>query len=301
MGVLAAVCDADLHPLEAIRHVHSDVRIFDDYATMFALADLNAVVVALPAQLHAEVALAAIAAGLDVFVEKPLALNVNDAQAVVDAAREKGRTIVVGHLLLYHPAVRIMLGMVRAGAIGDLRHLRARRTGWGRLRSHEDVWWSFAPHDVAVMLELFGEAPHSAVWDTSAYVQPHIADAAYASFRFSLGRTAHVAVSWIDPEKVSRFDVFGSRGVLTFVDGNDGGSLTLTPCGDRLGVRGEPELWREDARTIDVPRDEPLEVEMREFCQAVRGGPLPPSQGEAGLEVVRALSLVAPREAVGCP
>lgn len=296
MGVLAAACDPDLHPLEEIRSRHTGVRVFSDYATMLALANLNAVVVAAPAQLHAQLAHEAIDAGLDVFVEKPLALTVTDAQAVVDAANAAGRRLVVGHLLLYHPAVRLLMQLVAGGAIGELRHLRARRLSWGRLRSHEDVWWSFAPHDVAVMLEIFGEEPLAVTSSKAAYVRSDIADLAYADFTFSRGRSAHLEVTWLDPSKGSRLDVFGSRGVLSFMDGQDAPRLQLTQCGDVLNDRGEPELWRKEPEQISVPAGEPLELELEAFCRALRGGARLPSDGAEGLAVVRTLATLGERE-----
>ncbi len=296
LDVLAAACDSDLHQLEEVRSRYGGVRVFADYATMLALAELDAVVVAAPAQLHAQLACGAIDAGLDVFVEKPLALSVADAQRVVDAANAAGKRLVVGHLLLYHPGIRLLMQLIERGAIGELRHLRARRLSWGRLRSHEDVWWSFAPHDVAVMLEIFGEEPLAVTSAKAAYVRPNVADLAYADFTFSESRSAHLEVTWLDPAKGSRLDVFGSRGVLSFIDGQDAPRLLLTPCGDALNARGEPELWRKEPEEIDVPAGEPLELEMEAFCRAVCGGQPPPTDGEEGLAVVRTLATLGERE-----
>lgn len=292
MGVLAAVCDGDLHPLEEIRAKYSGVKVFCDFESMLSLAKIDAVAIAAPAQMHAQLALRAIEAGLDVFVEKPLALGVADAQRVVDAARDAGRKLVVGHVLLYHPAVRTMLKMIGDGRIGQVRHLRSRRLSWGRLRSYEDVWWSFAPHDVAVMLEVFGEEPSTVSCDASAFIRPHIADVTYADFRFSMGRSAHIEVAWIDPDKGMRLDVFGSTGVLTFSENSEGTKLVLTPCGDRLNARGDAELYREPVRAIDVPEGEPLQIELEAFCRTVRGGRLPPSHGDEALAVVRTVAMI---------
>ncbi|MBV8147748.1 MAG: Gfo/Idh/MocA family oxidoreductase, partial [Candidatus Eremiobacteraeota bacterium] len=133
LGVLTAVCDADLHPLEEVRAQYDGTKVFCDYRTMLSLAKIDAVAIASPAQHHAQMALQAIDAGLDVFVEKPLALRVADAERVVDAARINGRKLVVGHVLLYHPAVRAMLKMIADGAVGTVRHFRSRRLSWGRL------------------------------------------------------------------------------------------------------------------------------------------------------------------------
>lgn len=292
LGVLAAACDADLHPLEEIRTHYEGVRVYCDYRTMLRLAKIDAVIVAAPAPLHAELALDAIAAGLDVLVEKPLALSTHDAGVVVEAARRAGVKLAVGHVLLYHPAVRLGLELIDDGRIGDVRHFRSRRLSWGRLRAHEDVWWSFAPHDVAVMLEVMRGEPERAVAAAGAYVRPNVADVTYADFGFSRGRTAHVEVGWIDPEKRSGFDVFGSRGVLSFSDGAAGPQLTLTPCGDRPGPGGQPELWRDQTERFAVPEGEALAIEIEAFCRAIRGGRMPPTDGDEGAAVVRALAMV---------
>jgi len=295
LGVLAAVCDTDLHALERIRSRYDGVKIYCHYPTMLRLAKLDAVAIAAPAQFHAEFAHLAIEAGLDVFVEKPLALSVSEASGIVDAAERAGCKLAVGHVLLYHPAIRAMLKLIGQGCIGDVRHFRSRRLSWGRLRAHEDVWWSFAPHDVAVMLEVFGEEPSSVTSASGAYVRPHIADVTYADFAFSTGRTAHVEVAWIDPNKRSGIDVFGSRGVLSFAANGGESSLTLVPCGDRLNARGEPELWRGEPQPIETPPGEPLTLELESFCRMERGGAPVVTDGREGLAVVRTLAMVHER------
>jgi UDP-2-acetamido-3-amino-2,3-dideoxy-glucuronate N-acetyltransferase len=295
MGVLAAVCDADLHPLNEVRARYPGVSLFCDLGSMLDHAKLDAVMIASPAATHAKLALQCIDAGKHVFVEKPLALNVADAERVVRAADEAGLTVFVGHVLLYHPAVRAMLQCIADGRIGRVRHLRSRRLSWGRLRSEENVWWSFAPHDCALMIEVMKDSPVNATGWLSAYVRPHIADFAYADFAFEDGRSAHIEVSWLDPDKSSRIDVFGSEGTLTFIDSREGATLTLTPCGDRLDARGVPELWRGTSSGIALDAAEPLRLEIEAFCHAMRGGVLVPTDGREGLEVVRALDMVDAR------
>jgi UDP-2-acetamido-3-amino-2,3-dideoxy-glucuronate N-acetyltransferase len=293
LGVLAAVCDTDLHALNDVRSTYSGTALFCDAAAMLEHAKLDAVVIAAPAHAHAKLALAATEAGKHVFVEKPLALSVEDAQCVVDAAERAGVTLFVGHVLLYHPAVRALLECVNAGRIGRVRHLRSRRLSWGRLRAHENVWWSFAPHDCALMIEIMKDAPVKGTGSLSAYVRPGLGDFAYADFAFADGRSAHIEVSWLDPDKSSRIDVFGSEGTLTFIDSRDGGTLTLTPCGDRLNARGEPELWRGETVEVELSGGEPLRLELEAFCRAIRGAHEHiPTDGREGLEVVRALAMV---------
>lgn len=292
LGVLAAVCDTQLRALDEVRSRYPGTGLFCDVHAMLDHAKLDAVVIAAPAPAHAALALAAIDAGKHVFVEKPLALNVQDAERVVQAAEAAGVTLFVGHVLLYHPAVRAMLKCIEQGRIGRVRHLRSRRLSWGRLRAHENVWWSFAPHDCALMIEIMKATPSSATGWLSAYVRPGLGDFAYADFAFDDGRSAHIEVSWLDPDKSSRIDVFGSEGTLTFVDSREGATLTLTSCGDRLDTSGEPELWRGGTEQIDLPGGEPLRLELEAFCRAIRGAREHiPTDGREGLEVVRALAM----------
>ena len=292
LGVLESVCDANEAALTGIAEQYPDVGLELEISSLLE-RDIDAIVVAAPANLHAELALEAIAAGKHVFVEKPLAMSADDAATVVRAARAGGRVCFVGHLLLYHPAVRRMIGLIREGAIGDIRHVRSRRLSWGKLRAHENVWWSFAPHDVALVLELFEAFPEGVRGSLAGFVRPRIADFAYADLQFTGGRTAHIEVSWLDPDKKSRVDVFGSKGTLRLLDSREGAQLILTPCGDRPDDLGRPELWREDPRTIDFTPAEPLAAEIGAFVDAVDNGSRPITDGEEGLRVVQVLSMLS--------
>jgi UDP-2-acetamido-3-amino-2,3-dideoxy-glucuronate N-acetyltransferase len=292
LGILESVCDANEAAVAKVADQYPEIGLEFDLASLLE-RDIDAVVIAAPAPLHAELALEAIAAGKHVFVEKPLAMSADDAATVVRAARAGGRTLFVGHLLLYHPAVRRMLGLIAEGAIGDVRHVRSRRLSWGRLRAQENVWWSFAPHDIAVTLEILGGVPDSVKGSMSAFVRPQIADFAYADMIFGGGRSAHIEVSWLDPDKTSRLDVFGSAGVLRLTDSRDGAQLTLTLCGDRHAERGQIELWREDPREISFGTSEPLAAEMQAFIDAVTAGTRPMTDGEEGLRVVQVLTMLA--------
>ena len=290
IDVLESVFDTDRAALTWVAQEYPGVVLEGD---LRALLDrqIDAVVIAAPAPLHADLALEAIASGKHVFVEKPLAMNPDEAATVVRAAYAGGRTLFVGHLLLYHPAVQRMIGLIREGAIGELRHVRSRRLSWGRLRTAENVWWSFAPHDIALVLGIFEETPYAVHGSTAAFVRERIADFAYADLAFSQGRSAHIEVSWLDPDRSSRLDVFGSKGVLRLCDAREGASLTLTRCGeeeDETGMR----LWREDEERIDFTPAEPLKTELRAFIDAIAAGTRPLTDGDEGLSVVRALSML---------
>jgi UDP-2-acetamido-3-amino-2,3-dideoxy-glucuronate N-acetyltransferase len=292
LGILESVCDANQAALAPIAERYPRIAVERDLVS-FLNRNIDAVLIAAPAPLHAELALEAIAAEKHIFVEKPLAMSPDEAATVVRAARAGGRTLFVGHVLLYHPAVQRMLGLIREGAIGQVRHVRSRRLSWGKLRAAENVWWSFAPHDVALVLEIFEEEPQSVRGSTSAFVRSRVADFAYADLVFSRARSAHIEVSWIDPDKSSRLDVFGSEGVLRLCDSRDGASLTLTPCGQTEDEFAIPSLWRREEQEISFSPAEPLMVELRAFVDAIRTGSRPLTDGEEGWRVVSALSMLS--------
>lgn len=295
LGVLGAICDADSALLGKTWDKHPEATAtlrFDELLRM----PIDAVVVATPAQTHAQLALAAIAAGKHVFVEKPLALSVLDAQMIVAEARRKGVHVFVGHIVLYQQGVRAVLEAVRTGMVGDVHHVRARRASFGRLRFVEDVWWSFAPHDVATMLAVMGEEPVGTSIARHSFATPGIADFAYGDFRFSGGRSAHIEVTWLDPLKSASLDVFGSGGMLALRELSGETRLAYIPCGvDRKEV-ARAELWRGEETTHRFERDEPLRTELQAFIDQITHGTPVPTNGEAGLAVVRALSMTASSE-----
>jgi UDP-2-acetamido-3-amino-2,3-dideoxy-glucuronate N-acetyltransferase len=291
LGVLESICDANEAAIALLGEQYPDVAL-ELEVTSLLQRDIDAVAIAAPAVLHAELALEAIEAGKHVFVEKPLAMSADDAAMVVRAARARGLTVFVGHVLLHHPAVKRAFELIEEGAIGDVRHLRSRRLSWGTLRSSENVWWSFAPHDVSLALAIFGEMPVSVNGSELAYVQPNIADFAYADLTFTGRRSAHIEVSWLDPNKTSQLDIFGSTGVLTLKDSREGATLTLTPCGEKLDASGKPLLWREEPVNVEFAPEAPLKAELRAFCENVARGTRPLTDGENGLQVVQVLGML---------
>jgi len=292
LGVLESICDANEAALAQAAMLYPDAGLAFDLDAMLE-REIDGVAIAAPPVVHAELAQRAIAAGKHVFVEKPLAMSADDAAMVVRAARERGVTLFVGHLLFYHAGVARMLGLIREGAIGEIRHVRSRRLSWGTLRASENVWWSFAPHDVSLVLEIFDEPPLSVDGALSGFVRPHVADFAYADLRFTQGRSAHIEVSWLDPDKSSRIDVFGSDGVLRLIDAREGASLTLTPCGARYDELDRPALWNAEPQSVAFTPSEPLVDELRAFIDAVTTGRQPLTDGEAGLRVVRVLGMLS--------
>lgn len=290
LGILASVCDIDASALAGVKRTYPNVETltdFDEFLTM----PVDAVIIATPAHLHATMCLNAIAANKHVFVEKPLALNVEDGKRIAEKAKASKLTLFVGHLLLYHPAVRKLQAMVAEDVIGRLWHIRSRRVSLGKLRSHESVWWSFAPHDIALMLALMREEPQSVAAAQTALRDPDICDVAYADFQFSHGRSAHVEVCWLDPAKEAQLDVFGEKGVLRFVDSRSGSSLLLRRFLLSTNQRGVPLVSRGDEQLIGVEPGEPLKAELLAFFDSIRTGKEPETNANQGVAVLRALTM----------
>lgn len=289
LGILDSVCDADAGARATVEAAHPGIATLSSYDEQLT-RPIDAVIIATPAQHHARMALQALAARKHVFVEKPLALTVPEAQSVVDAAQRAGLTVFVGHLLLYHPAVRRLRQAVAQGMVGHVWHIRSRRLSLGKLRAHESVWWSFAPHDVAVILAIMGSEPERATALQAACRADKIWDAAYADYVFANGATAHIEVGWLDPHKSARMDVFGSAGVLTLEDSRAGSSLVFTPCGARGGESGLA-VWRDEPVQLDVEPLEPLKAELEAFVASVVSGQAAETDGNEGIAVLRMLKM----------
>jgi UDP-2-acetamido-3-amino-2,3-dideoxy-glucuronate N-acetyltransferase len=289
-GVLSAICDENATALSALAAEYRGVRTVDDYQRLLQLP-LDAIVLATPASRHCEMALAAIESGKHVFVEKPFALRTDEAAAIVARADTCGVRTFAGHVLLYHPAIDELLRLVSEGAIGELRHVRSRRLGFGRLRSFENVWWSFAPHDVAVMLEIAGGFPSGCSSEAVDVAGSGIADFAYADYSFSHEFSAHVEVGWLEPERSHRLDVIGTRGTLTFADSRDGAALVLNSREIATSASGERSAKITETRQIPVREIEPLRAEIEAFVNSIETNSPTKTDGRSAIAVTKALAM----------
>jgi UDP-2-acetamido-3-amino-2,3-dideoxy-glucuronate N-acetyltransferase len=288
LGVLTAVCDPAPASLQAIATAYPGVAVVSALDDL--LDQVDAVVIGAPAELHAQLALCALDAGKHVFVEKPFTLSVADGEMVAAAAAAAKLQVFVGHLLIYHPAVRALRRLVAAGEIGRLWHVRSRRVSLGKLRNRESVWWSFAPHDISLMLALLGEEPLGVVAAQAGWLTPRMPDAAYADYSFSNGRSAHIEVSWLDPNKMWQLDVFGTDGVATLAEAPGQTRLKLARCGARLDENGALCAWRGASTDIAFEQGEPLREEMVAFLTAVRFNIAAETDAAEGLAVIRAVA-----------
>jgi predicted dehydrogenase len=246
-------------------------------------------------------------AGKHCFVEKPLAQSVAEAERAVAAAREADRTLMVGHLLEYHPGLEKLKGIADSGELGDIHYIYGNRLNLGKLRAEENALWSLGAHDVSVVLRLAGgDEPIECTAVGECYMREGVEDVVFAYLRFPSGLAAHLHLSWLDPHKERRFTVVGSKKMATFDDMEIERKLTVYDKGfdEDFASYGEYIARSGDIHSPQVPNDEPLRIECLEFVAAIREGRPPRSDGESGLRVVRVLealqdSLDRSRRSVG--
>jgi predicted dehydrogenase len=288
---LVWLCDESEERLA--RHAHA----FPEAAGSTALADLlsddslDAVALATPVPTHAALARRVLEAGKHCFVEKPLARSIDEAEAVVAAARATDRVLMVGHLLEYHPGVERLKQLMDARELGEIRYVYSNRLNLGVLRPDENALWSLGAHDVSVILWLAGEEPYECRAVGESYMQEGIEDVVFCYLRFPSGLSAHMHLSWLDPHKERRFTVVGSKKMATFDDMELERKLTVYDKGfdESYASYGEYIARSGDIFSPRVPNEEPLGIECRHFVECIRDGSEPRSGGEAGLRVVRVL------------
>jgi predicted dehydrogenase len=292
---LVALHDNDPQRLKKSANQYPATRPVASLEELAALQDVQGVVVAASAVSHYTLARTLLEAGKDVFVEKPLALSVTHAEDLVRIARECGRILMVGHLLLYHPAVRYLKGMVERGELGDLFYIYSQRVNLGKVRRDENALWSFAPHDLSVILHLLGMEPIDVVARGAAFLQGSVEDVVFVDLRFPDGKLAHVHVSWLDPHKLRKFTVVGSRKMVVFDDMEASEKVRIYDKGvDRAGeVVSYGDALTVRSGDILIPRlslQEPLRLECQHFVECVRDRKAPLTDGAGGLQVVRVLA-----------
>jgi predicted dehydrogenase len=302
LGTLALVCDAAEAGRAQAAQMAPQIPVVSSMADVLA-SSATGVVIATPAETHYALARQALKAGKDTFVEKPLALTYEEGATLVRLAEKAGCILMVGHVLEYHPGVVRLLGLVRAGELGKVQYICSNRLTLGKVRREENILWSFAPHDIAVILRLMGAMPFQVTACGGSYVQPNIADVTVTNLLFDNGVRAHIYVSWLHPFKEQRLVVIGSRKMASF----DDVAKKLVLYDQHVDVRdGEPVPVKGDGLEVSYPFDEPLRLECQAFLEAMATRQPPLTDGASGLRVLKVLqaaqrSLVTNGEPVSLP
>lgn len=288
LGVLAAISDGHAPTAERMSSEFEVPAI--DWQEILADASIDAVSLATPAVSHAAMALDAIAAGKHVFVEKPLALSSKEGERVVTAAAAAGRTLMVGHLLHYHPIFAQARAMVVAGELGPIDYIFSNRMSLGKFRTEENALWSLAPHDVAMVLAIVGEEPFRVTAQGATFVTPGVADWATVQLVFPGGTRGHIQASWASPYKEQKLAIIGRNAMLVFEDSEPDWNRKLALYRHSIDKSGPvPVPVKADAEYIKVPRGEPLKNECQHFLDCIATGSVPCSDGYEGLRVLRVL------------
>jgi UDP-2-acetamido-3-amino-2,3-dideoxy-glucuronate N-acetyltransferase len=288
LGALAAVCDPDQAAADELAsRYHAPIVEFE---AVLRDANIVGVAIAAPAVLHAELSRRAIEAGKHVFVEKPLALTLGEAGPLCALAERMDRRLMVGHLMQYHPGFSKLRELVRTGALGRLEYIYSNRLNLGKVRREEDILWSFAPHDLSMILSLVGEEPVEVTAQGGYYLHKSIADVTTTHLTFPGGEQAHVFVSWLHPFKEQKLVAIGDRAMAVFDDGQPWSrKLLLYP--HRIEWREAlPVPQRAEADPVPLDGGEPLNLECRHFLDCVITGSRPRTDGREGLRVLRVLA-----------
>jgi predicted dehydrogenase len=285
LGVLQIVCDTQEQGRAAARDCAPGCEVFADVDRVLA-SSVDAIVLATPAETHFGLAGRVLEAGKDLFVEKPLALTHAEGVSIVRKARSLERILMVGHVLEYHPAILKLRQLVESEALGRIRYIYSNRLSLGRIRREENILWSFAPHDIAVILRIIGEAPFEVVACGGAYVSPNIADVTVTNLLFNNGVRAHIFVSWLHPFKEQRLVVVGSRKMASF----DDVAKKLVVYNQRVDwTSGTPVPVKGDGEEVPFPNEEPLRNECLAFLEAVRTRKQPLTDGDSAVAVLSVL------------
>ena len=291
---LRYVCDLDTGKLKNARVQYPGAIGTTSYDEVVADENLDAVVIATTAPTHYSLTKRALLAGKDVYVEKPFVLNVEQAEELTSLAISNGRILMVGHLLEYHPVVVILKDMIKSKQLGDIHYIYSQRLNLGTIREDENALWNFAPHDISSILYLLGKEPVDVAARGQSYIRKGVEDVVFLNLSFADNSMANIHVSWLDPHKVRKLTIVGSKKMAVFDDLEATEKLRIYDKGAQYS--GNYETFAEymglrfgDITIPYIKSGEPLQVECQHFLDCIRDRAQPLSDGKDGIRVVRVL------------
>ena len=290
IGFLKLLCDSNKETLKQYNEQYPELKTCLALSDVLNRDDIQAVVIATPAETHYTMARESLLADKHVYVEKPLVLSENEGIELIQLAKERKRVLMVGHLLQYHPAFLRLKEMVQSGELGRINYIYSHRLNLGKIRREENILWSFAPHDISMILTLAGEEPEAVMATGGNYLHNRIADVTTTNLEFPSGLRAHIFVSWLHPFKEQKLVVVGDRKMAVFDD-------TL-PWPEKLLVYEHSIEWKDnipipskaDATKFQIEAREPLKEECKHFLDCIINGKEPLTSGKEGIRVVRVLN-----------
>ncbi len=288
LRVLSMICDENEQILKDQATLYPHARATRRFAEVLEDPEVHGVVIATPAAMHYEATLAALRAGKHVFVEKPLALRHDQGAELVALSRQIGLTLMVGHILEYHPAVTVLKDLILRGELGKILYIYSNRLNLGKVRQVENILWSFAPHDIAVICRVLGSAPVSVQAIGGTYLQSGVHDVTVTNMEFNEGVRAHIFVSWLHPYKEQKLVVVGDRKMAVFDDMAREGKLKIYDKGIEWKA-GLPVPRQTAETTLFFEETEPLRLECQQFISCLQTGVRPVTDGESALRVLNVL------------
>jgi len=302
---IVAACDLSQANLDKLVGLYPYVETTTDLDELLSEKyALDAVVVATSAPSHYAIAKRVLEAGKHCYVEKPLTLKSAHSEELVRLADAKGLVLFVGHLMEYHSAINWIKDYVASGDLGDVLYVYMQRLNLGKVRTEENAFWSLAPHDVSIALYVLGESPDYVSASGASYVTPGVQDTVFANLHFPSGKMANIHVSWLDPHKMRKFTVVGTKKMLVFDDMQATEKIAIYDRGvgapdDAMSYGEDLTLRFGDITMPWVPLKEPLSIEVQHFLDCCDSGATPRSDGRDGLRVVRVLEAVDESMAAG--
>ncbi len=290
LGVLKLICDKNETVLAGFKKQYPGVDTCLALNDVLSRKDIDGVVIATPAETHYTLAREALLANKHVYVEKPLVLDEREGEDLIGLAAERKRVLMVGHLLQYHPAFVRLKELASKGDLGRINYIHSQRLNLGKIRREENILWSFAPHDISMILSLAQEEPESVLTTGGFYLHKKIADVTMTHLDFPSGLRAHIFVSWLHPFKVQELVVVGDKKMAVFDDTRAWGEKLLLYAHEIKWQDNVPVPAKAEPEKQDIPQAEPLRVECRQFLECMANGKQPLTDGREGLKVLKILN-----------
>ncbi|EKF86371.1 Gfo/Idh/MocA family oxidoreductase [Methanobacterium formicicum] len=287
LNALKTICDLDEVMLNEYKLKYPEVKTTTSFQDIIEDNEIKGVVISTPAILHYKMVKEALKCGKDVFVEKPLSLDVNEGKELVKIASENKNILMVGHILHYHPAIKKLKQMINHGELGQIQYIYSNRLNLGKFRTEENILWSFAPHDISIILMLLNEMPIKISCHQGTYLNKNIPDVTMTMMEFSSAVRAHIFVSWLHPYKEQKLVVVGSKKMAVFDDVSSE-KLSIYPH-EIEWVNRIPVPHKKDAEIIKIEKKEPLKEECKHFLNCIKSRKSPETDGKEGLRVLEVL------------
>ncbi len=291
---LVACCDAQAQTLNRIKNTYPNVQTYSDYNTLLDSAEIDAVVIASSAPTHYTIAKEALLKGKHVFIEKPMTLNSHEAVEITQLSEEKKLTLMVGHLLEYHSAVEKLKDLITSGEIGDIYYIYSQRVNLGVIRKEENALWSFGPHDISIILYLLDEEPCDVTARGASFLRDGVEDVVFVGLKFKSNKMANIQLSWLDPHKIRKTTIVGSKKMVVFDDMEATEKIKIYDKGvtyvpSVVSYSESLQLRSGDIWIPRIPMKEPLKTEAMHFIDCIQNGTTPRSDGRDGIRVTKVL------------